>query len=405
MSSYRIIMGDVKQRLQAMDAATFDASFCDPPYGMNFMNQKWDYGVPPSDVWQEVQRVLKPGAFLLAFGGTRTQHRVTCAIEDAGFEIRDCIMWVYGSGWPKSLDISKAIDKAAGAIREDLEPNPNKIGRTKDMRGGRYVGSGEIDDMANVCRMTKLATNTAKQWEGYKGSIKPAYEPCIMAMKPLEGTFAQNALKYGVAGLNIDACRITTDEKVTNHARGVGSAISKGVYGNSKEQNTFQTSGQTLGRWPANLIHDGSEEVLQLFPLTKSGAKSPTHKRHVPRLGNGHCYSDDRGGSYPRLWPGDSGSASRFFYCAKASRKERGEGNNHTCVKPIDLSRYLAKLLLPPKRETPRTILVPFSGSGSEMIGALLAGWDRVVGIEIVPEYVTIAKTRLTSYSTSRKVS
>lgn len=395
MASYRIITGDVKQVLQNMGEATFDACFCDPPYGLNFMNQTWDHGVPPADVWQEVLRVLKPGAFLLAFGGTRTQHRLTCAIEDAGFEIRDCIMWIYGSGWPKSLDISKAIDKAAGVKREIIGPNPNAIGSHKE-------------DRASVDVRTSSATAAAKQWEGYGSAIKPAYEPCIVAMKPLDGTFAQNALKHGVAGLNIDACRITTDENLNG-----GAYANNGTDRHDGTENwRYKRDGgageynQPIGRWPANLIHDDSEEVLNLFPITKSGTTSPQHKLNVARFGCGKLYGDWKPKLLAlRVFPANEGSASRFFYCAKASRRERGEENNHPCVKPVALCRYLAKLLLPPKRDTPRTILVPFSGSGSEIIGALLAGWDKVVGIEIASEWVTIAKTRLASYSSRRKVS
>ena len=306
---HTIHAGDVANILPTLDADSFDAVLCDPPYGLNFKGKKWDHGVPSKEVWSEVLRVLKPGAHVMAFGGTRTFHRLTCAIEDSGFAIRDCLSWLYGSGFPKGHNVSKAIDKAAGVERE-------VVGERRQR--GTVNGSAPMNTCsAPVEYLTAPATPLAQQFDGYGTALKPAWEPVILAMKATDGTFAANALEHGVAGLNID-----------------GSRIGK--------------------RWPANLILD--EEA-------------------GPAVGD----------------------AARFFYCSKAPKKERGD-SKHPTLKPLSLTEYLAKMLLPPPHAdgTPRRILVPFSGAGSEMIGCLRAGWDDVVGIEIDPQYVADAEERIT---------
>ena len=291
-----IELGDVVSTLQKYDDDVFSGCFCDPPYGLSFMGKKWDGQVPDVTVWKEVYRVLKSGSMLLAFGGTRTRHRLAVAIEDAGFEIRDTVMWVYGTGFPKSHNIGKSVD----------------------------------------------------EWEGYGTALKPAYEPIVMAMKPTDGSFAGNVLKHGVGGINIDASRIGTETRTYE-----GSSSSNSYHGFKKDKKTEYT---VNGRYPTNLIHDGSDEVME----------------------------------------NDDDSVGRFFYCAKANKKERNEGiehnNNHPTVKPIALCEYLAKMILPPNEHK---LLVPFSGSGSEVIGALKAGWKDVTGIEISDEYVEIAKKRI----------
>ena len=313
-----IQLGDVVSTLQKYDDDTFSGCFCDPPYGLNFMGKKWDGQVPDVTVWKEVYRVLKSGSILLAFGGTRTFHRLAVAIEDAGFEIRDTVMWVYGSGFPKSHNIGKAVDafNATGksnpkAMREVRMGDDYKPTGQKDWRKGRMFGTDiENDDSNHIIN---------NEWKGYGTALKPAYEPIIMAMKPVAKNYVDNALNHGISGINIDASRIGTETRIYK------------------------------GRWPANFIHDGSVD----FP------------------------------------------ESRFFYCAKASKKERNEGvehNNHPTVKPIALCEYFAKMILPPKEHK---LLVPFSGSGSEVIGALKAGWKDVTGIEISDEYVEIAKKRI----------
>lgn len=282
---------------------SIDSVVTDPPYELGFMGKSWDKsGIAFSPaVWQEVLRVLKPGGHLLAFSGSRTYHRMAVAVEDAGFEIRDQIMWIYGSGFPKSH-------------------------------------------------------NLKGEWEGWGTALKPAHEPIVVARKPLIGTVAENILAYGAGGLNIDGTRV----------------------GNG----TDRASG---GRWPANVIHDGSDEVLELFPDTKSG--KPSNIR-----GTGGIWSEGNGIPIGPQY-GDAGSAARFFYCAKASKKDRNEGldrNHHPTVKPTELMRYLCRLVTPPNG----TVLDPFMGSGSTGKACVLEGFD-FIGIDKTPEYVEIAQQRI----------
>ena len=414
---FEIFCGDCRDILPTLPRLA-DACICDPPYGLKFMGKGWDHGVPGVPYWKAVLNACKPGAHLLAFGGTRTFHRLTCAIEDAGWEIRDCIMWVYGSGFPKSLDISKAIDKAAGAVRLKF-PNPLAKKQTAS------IATNDYGDYQATTHITPLpATEAAKQWDGWGTALKPAWEPIILARKPFKSTVADNVLKYGTGGINIDGCRVETEEIITNHSRGEESAISKGKYGDSAAQETHQTAGQQKGRFPANLIHDGSQEVLELFPNTKGVIRKPTGKGILnPETGwNNNSMTDTtvRGHN-------DSGSAARFFYCAKASKQDRDEGcesmpavksgmsngaqlhgegydkgqdiglnrviqrrNHHPTVKPTALMRYLVKLVSRPGH----TILDPFSGSGSTGKAAILEA-RQFLGIELQPEYVQIATARL----------
>jgi len=322
-STFDILRGDVLEQLKELPENYFDASFADPPYGLSFMEAKWDHGVPSVEVWKELYRVLKPGAFILMFGGTRTFHRQTCAIEDAGFEIRDTLVWMYGDGYPKSHNIGQAIAKRS------------------DERSA--------SDIHNV-------------WEERGTALKPAWEPCVLAMKPCDGTFAANALKWRVAGLNVRDTRVGKETILIN-GQGAGNFFHGSFSGNI-------TNPVRKGRWPANLLVN--REVGRILDNQKKGA-------------------------------------SRFFYCPKASKKERNGGlkgvNNHPCLKPIDLCRYLALLLLPPAQKgQTRRLLIPFSGSGSEMIGALLAGWDHVTGIEIDPRYTKIARARIEHWTEENKV-
>jgi site-specific DNA-methyltransferase (adenine-specific) len=404
-----IYLGDCRDVLPTLEASSFDACLCDPPYGLTankkggggvaslnerspagrsrigtgggFMGNKWDAGVPGPETWAAVYRVLKPGAFLLAFGGTRTHHRLMCAIEDAGFEIRDCAMffWLYGSGFPKSLDISKAIDKAAGVERE-------VIGRKT------YAGNAGNDDYAQPMSwgdqashkrdLTEPATDAAKLFDGYGTALKPAYEPIIVAMKPCEGTFAENALKHGVAGINIEAGRIGTEQRINKPMR-----APQNSYGGYA---ATATATATAGRWPANVILN--EESARMVDEQSGQSKSTggltlnfTSPRGIYGKFNEKLRANAGG-------LGDSGGASRFFYCAKASKSERGDGNNHPTVKPLKLIEYLARLILPPQGGK---LLVPFSGSGSEMLGARNAGWTDVTGIELSAKYADIAIERL----------
>ena len=455
--------GDVLDVLPTLPEESFDAVFCDPPYelstgkGRGFMGKQWDgTGVAfQPDTWREVLRVVKPGGHLLAFGGTRTVHRMVCAIEDAGWEIRVCVMWLYGSGFPKSLNISKAIDKVAGAEREVVGVSVDSANRT----AGTYShenGSGYNKGNEGERIITAPATAAARQWDGWGTALKPAWEPIVLAMKPLDGTFAENAVKHGVAGINVDGCRVCVADDDPHHRNLDSKSRMKSpnqVYGDyGLNYHTCEKSQLSQkGRWPANVIlshhpecvqagtkkvktgthighnrngdekpggydggwqkdttdqghanTDGLETVedwrchpdcpVGMFPETKSG-------KAVVGTGSGPqadqtVYSGPAGGVVKSCF-GDSGSAARFFYCAKASKAERGEGNNHPTVKPLSLCEYLARLLLPPERDTPRRLLVPFAGSGSEILGALEAGWDEAVGIEREVEYCDIAERRI----------
>lgn len=291
-------------------------------------------------IFAEAIRVAKPGAHLLCFGGTRTFHRMACAIEDAGWEIRDCIMWVYGSGFPKSMDVSKAIDKMLGAERKVVGKRPE----SKISKKWRET-EGRSDLPTSILDITESATDQAKKWDGWGTCLKPAWEPIIVARKPLDGTVAHNVLTWGVGAMNIDACRVAIEQdddvfskNPHTHSKGKDS----GIYGAYKEQQGNWSGDK--GRFPANLVHDGSQMVLELFPDTgKSsgggGVKAP---------GKNGIYGSYSGHEYPQqLGLGDSGSAARFFYCAKASKKDRGEGNNHPTVKPTELMKWLVQLVTP----------------------------------------------------------
>lgn len=368
--SQKVIEGDNLATLKTYPDNYFDAVVTDPPYGLSFMGKKWDYDVPRVELWAEVFRVLKPGGHLLAFAGTRTQHRMAVNIEDAGFEIRDLIAWVYGSGFPKSLDISKAIDKTAGAEREVIGFK----------NGANLLKSNGFADKAinghnpNV-ELTAPATDAAKEWDGWGTALKPALEPITVARKPIDGTVAANVLKYGTGGLNIDGARVNfaneSDKKVMQNAKWT---VRTGLTDNYKGTGGMMTSnkdGQILngydhthdkGRWPANLIHDGSEEVIKLFPNENEE------------------------------------SAARFFYCPKASKSERDKGlkenkNFHPTVKPVDLMRYLVKLVTPKGG----TVLDPFNGSGTTGVACKLEGFNYV-GLEFDPEYCKISRARIENY-------
>ena len=428
-----ILRGDVREIALGLAAESFDGCLCDPPYGLSFMGKKWDYDVPSVETWAAVLGALKPGAHLLAFAGTRTQHRMAVRIEDAGFEIRDMIAWVYGSGFPKSLDVSKAIDKAAGAEREVVGTEKRQRGGSDDptQSGGRNyrLAGGEID-------ITAPATDAARQWDGYGTALKPALEPITVARKPLVGTVAANVLAFGTGAINVDACRIehTPGDEGEWGAKNTGNT--RGVYGAFADEAGLPGSTRNpAGRWPANLIHDGSEEVLAGFPETNGSTPGSFQREKTSRGLKGGGFGQERAEMRGRTelqkpgYPG-AGSAARFFYCAKASRGEReaglreavsgaygefaGDGrgrqtehrpaaNHHPTVKPIALAEHLARLILPPKRDTPRRLLVPFSGSGSEIIGALRAGWDEVVGIELSPEYAEIAEARIAHWTAGQQ--
>jgi DNA modification methylase len=415
----QIITGDCLEVLRTLADCSVDSVVTDPPYGLSFMGKRWDYDVPGVDVWAECLRVLKPGGHLLAFAGTRTQHRMAVRIEDAGFEIRDMIAWVYGSGFPKSLDVSKAIDKAAGAEREVVGVDPMRAARLVNQMGDYSTEAGWSAGNRSA-DITAPATEAVHQWQGWGTALKPALEPITVARKPLIGTVASNVLAHGTGGLNIDGCRVPTDENLNGgaYAKDGGRSESQSLHGGSGMNQPGKTTGkeyaQPSGRWPANLIHDGSEEVVACFPVT--GKSTGGGKRNGDKFGGGFAPSGEHSIGY-----GDTGSAARFFYCAKASKRDRDEGledveavktndgravdadnayqrgaslrkNSHPTVKPTDLMRYLCRLVTPPGG----VVLDPFMGSGSTGKAAVLEGF-RFVGIEREAEYVEIARARIAS--------
>jgi DNA modification methylase len=371
-----IYHGDCREILATLPANCVDSVVTDPPYGLKFMGKKWDYDVPGVEVWKEALRVLKPGGHLLIFAGTRTQHRMAVNIEDAGFEIRDMIAWVYGSGFPKSLDVSKAIDKAAGAEREVVGKNPTY---RKDQVDAPSLSLQRNPDI------TAPATDAARQWNGWGTALKPALEPITVARKPFKGTVAGNVLEHGTGALNIDGCRVGTESP---EPRNAPKKIIRGgrFHSGAEAKKEMSHYNPTKGRWPANLIHDGSEEVVGLFPETKSGGGNGARSA----CPNTYMSGDNYARTTTNGQPASSGSAARFFYCAKASRKERGEGNTHPTVKPLALMRYLVRLVTPPGG----VVLDPFMGSGTTLVAAKNLG-HKAIGVDIEERSCEIAAKRL----------
>lgn len=429
-------LGDSLTVMQSMADASVDQIITDPPYGLKFMGRAWDHGVPSAEVWAEALRIAKPGAMLLAFGGTRTYHRLAVAIEDAGWEIRDCMMWLYGSGFPKSMDISKAIDKAGGvsasAFKLDLKskvdasgmsrskidtecgftmrfdtpyeadpvgwgvslPSPEKwqkicevleidpaswqglIDRVWRGRAGDVTSTNGSMSGGNYQRNTKepAVIDDAKVWNGYGTALKPAWEPIIVAMKPLDGTFVNNALTHGVAGLNIDACRVGNEARTW---KGM-SARQPECAGTFRDDNWVpkEISNSAEGRWPANVILDEDAGAV----LDEQSGTLKSGKPGIMRCGENTGTAlgkESRKPGTPMKGIGDSGGASRFFYCAKASKAEKtckgAVENKHPTVKPLALMRYLCRLLKMPGDEG-TLIFDPFMGSGSTGVAALQEG-------------------------------
>jgi len=345
------------------------------------MGKNWDHGVPGEAFWREVIRVAKPGAHLLAFGGTRTFHRLAVAIEDAGWEIRDTVMWVYGSGFPKSHNVSKAIDKMAGAERGVIGPKVYAGGHVQNHGGGKQ-GYNEWK-AEGVYTEDAPATEAAQQWEGWGTALKPAWEPIIVARKPVEGTVAQNVLKHGTGAINVDGCRVPGKLEGDPHRF---SKTDGGAFNNfSKSEPVVRQE----GRFPANLIHDGSDEVVRLFPVTGGGSYSKSGGRNINGPSRAFGSFNQAIKNAPDNY-GDTGTAARFFYCAKASKRDRGENNNHPTVKPTDLMRHLCRLVTP----LGGTVLDPFTGSGSTGKAAAFEGM-RFVGIEKDQEYFGMACRRI----------
>ncbi len=390
---YKIIQGDCQEQLSRLEANSVDSVVTDPPYGLKFMGKKWDHGVPSIGVWKQILRVLKPGGHLLSFAGTRTHHRMACNIEDAGFDIRDMVAWMYGSGFPKSHNISKAIDKAARGVphggADPTSPNHGKYkgGCSEENPTGQGFGAGPGQFMEEQGEQTERElAPTALQWDGWGTALKPAFEPITVARKPFKGTVANNVLEHGTGGLNIDDCRVPLngDYKCASNGRPSLTGLGDNYDADTANKHTEQ------GRWPANLIHDGSDEVLEQFPASKGqqGSVKGTEPSHTGGEGT-NCY-----GEYARTTAfakrGDTGTAARFFYCSKANKKDRGEDNNHPTVKPTDLMRYLCRLVTPQGG----IVLDPFMGSGSTGKACMLEGF-RFIGCELDSLYCSVAVGRM----------
>jgi DNA modification methylase len=382
-----IYNGDNTSVLPTLAENSVDAIVTDPPYGISFMGKRWDYDIPTVDQFAECLRVLKPGGHLLCFCGTRTQHRMAVNIEDAGFELRDVIAWLYGSGFPKSLDVGKSIDKAAGAEREVVGSR-----KMRELPSDVPFGQGLITSHANAIAgrntaaqvdvdITAPATEAAKQWDGWGTALKPSMELVTVARKPFPGTVAANVLKYGTGALNVDACRIEGEPWKAHDATGLASV----KFFSDGDAATIHKEPHALGRFPANTIHDGSEEVLALFP--ESGpAKS---SQRGSGKGKSSCYGVYGGDSTERGHDDNGGSVARFFYTAKADKTDR-DGTKHPTVKPIDLMRYLVRLVCP----IGGIVLDPWCGSGTTVYAAR-AEQCKAIGIERELEYVTDAANRL----------
>jgi len=424
--------GDCLEVMRTLPDNSVHACVTDPPYGLAFMGKKWDYDVPTEDVWREVLRILKPGGFLLSFSGTRTYHRMTVRIEDAGFEIRDMIQWLYGSGFPKSHDISKAIDREAGAEREVIGQHERSNLR-KNGAGFRNLPS-LADESRGTIELTAPATDAAKQWEGWGTALKPANEPVCVARKPLVGTVAQNVLAHGCGGLNIDGCRVGTEDRLGGGA--VNGSVSRSDGWDRPWKNDAESvaahaervalnvaRAESLGRWPANVVHDGSDEVLELFPQTGPAKRAMRGEKTSSGTHEGWARESHAGFDSVRGHEDHGGSAARFFYSAKADRAEREKGvdsigvmrndgrqteidnpyqcgkvlrNHHPTVKPVDLMRWLVRLVCPPHG----VVLDPYTGSGTTGVACRLEGFG-FIGIELNPEYIELARQRINAETPS----
>ena len=383
----KLILGDSVDKLKELDDNSIDSIVTDPPYGLSFMGKKWDYDVPSQEIFEECLRVLKPGGHLLSFAGSRTYHRMAVRVEDAGFEIRDQIMWIYGSGFPKSHNIGKSVDKLLGNERESLG-----IDKSKARKNGR-----EGNSMGKQQGQTGEITKGNSPYEGWGTALKPAHEPIVMARKPLsEKTVVNNVLEWGTGGINIDESRIgveSTDDIFAKnpHTKGGYGHGNASIYGKSNGSENYNPS---VGRFPANIILDKEAGKIldeQTGELSSGFMKAGTSRKMSESDVNtyGHYDSDV---SYNILY-GDTGGASRFFYCPKTSKKDRNEGvgnNFHPTVKPTDLMLYLIRLVTPKGGTT----LDPFMGSGSTGKAAIRGGFD-FVGIEREEEYMEIAEARI----------
>jgi DNA modification methylase len=394
----QVFLGSNLDVLPTLPDNSIDAIVTDPPYELGFMGKSWDSsGIAYSvELWSECLRVLKPGGYLLAFSGSRTYHRMVVAIEDSGFEIRDMVSWISNKTFPKSMDVSKAIDKAARAERRVVGINPNVVRDAKVAGGSDFGGFTRANP-----EITEAATDEAKKWVGWGTALKPTVEPIVMARKPIVGTVAANVLEWGVGGLNIDASRIGFVNEEDRKAAEWGNKGSADGWGMKAGAEVLPPS--NLGRWPANVILDEeAAEILDEQSGVFGGGKPRSGVARVRNNGIGLGTEESRLGqaNAPDNY-GDTGGASRFFYVARASKADRNEGvesNSHPTVKPTALMSYLIKLVAPEGA----TILDPFTGSGSTGKAAILNGY-KFIGIELTEEYLQIIKGRLEHAEETRK--
>ena len=424
----KLLLGDSVDKLKELDDNSIDSIVTDPPYGLSFMGKKWDYDVPSQEIFEECLRVLKPGGYLLSFAGSRTYHRMAVRVEDAGFEIRDQIMWIYGSGFPKSMNIGKAMDKVQGNEREVVGKKGGKIDFSKTKKGDTsfYETAWDNKDYVEL-----EITKGNSPYEGWGTALKPAHEPIVMARKPLsEKTVVNNVLEWGTGGINIDASRVGTTTKTNG---GKANKENNRIAANGGYVNDVSSQEHNYGRFPANIIFD--EEAGKILDeqsgISKSTGGRSGNKEGVGQNGIYGQYSGEVKDGNPGL--GDTGGASRFFYCPKTSKKDRNEGlenfegkqigtynahssdlenyggsslgaasmsgnnkmpqpkqNFHPTVKPTDLMLYLIRLVTPKGGTT----LDPFMGSGSTGKAAVRGGFD-FIGIEREKEYMEIAEARI----------
>lgn len=401
----RIQTGDALDVLRTMPAASCHSLVTDPPAAIGFMGRKWDGDRGGREQWvawlaeilRECRRVLKPGAHALVWALPRTSHWTATAVEDAGFEVRDVVVHLYGQGYPKSTDLARVIDEHLGAERPVLGLHPNPCANVE----GTVAHGGGYQDAPVV---TAPASAEAKQWAGWGTALKPAAEHWILARVPLDATIAENVLEHGVGGINVDACRVEceggspaalereaarrTGNARTYHGTSHVEAEAQGRMRNrsSPERYMAERPGEALGRWPANLVLD--EDAAAQLDEQSGWSRSPG------RTGRG---AGGRNGRYGPIaaqgavrCPADEGGASRFFYTPKPSRRERGEGNTHPTVKPLALMRWLVRLVTPPGG----TVLDPFAGSGTTVLAALAESVFNCEAIEREGDYASIALRR-----------
>jgi len=379
--------------MKQMPDNSVDAIVTDPPYGISFMSKKWDYDIPSVELFTEMLRVLKPGGHILCACGTKTQHRMAVNIEDAGFEIRDIVVWGYGSGFPKGRNIGNDIDAINGHSGEVVE-----VKKSGSRKNGMANKNGLTNGMWNPDRkefnIKKPSSEEGKEWEGWNTELKPSLEFFTMARKPIsEKTIAENVMKWGTGAINIEACRVGTEGgvKITNFQDGL---VHRNAYNGSLRAGDSTTIPK--GRFPANFIHDGSYEIMSLFPETNGAGSKNGFK---PKLRQKNTFKEQE---YRKGWVScedtkETYSAARYFYCAKASPSERDlglsdteKGNFHPTVKPLSLMRYLCRLITPPEG----VVLDPFCGSGTTAMAAKMEGFNYIA-IEREAEYIEIIKKRI----------